>query len=79
VRDLNTLASETWLNDNVIDLMQVPAGRAITESRRKVAVFDTQFTKLILEQPTGKGPRYYVYEKVVGVAEKRLLDKSSLF
>jgi hypothetical protein len=54
-RDLNTLAPETWLNDNVIDLMmQVLAGRAVTELQLKVAVFDTQFTKLILEQPTGK-------------------------
>jgi hypothetical protein len=81
VRDLNTLAPETWLNDNVINLMtQVLAGRAVTESRRKVAVFDTQFTKRILEQPTAKGPRYYVYEKaVVGVAEKRLLGKSPLY
>jgi hypothetical protein len=78
-RDLNTLAPKTWLNDNVIDVMtQVLVGRAVTESRQKVAVFDTQFTKLVLEQPTGKGPRYYVYEKAVGVAEKRLLGKSPL-
>jgi hypothetical protein len=79
MRDLNTLAPETWLNDNIIDLMtQVLARRAVTESRRNVAVFDTQFTKLILEQPTGKGPRYYVYEKAVGAADKRLLGKGPL-
>jgi hypothetical protein len=78
---LNTLAPGTWLNDNVIDVMtQVLAGRAVTESRRKVAVFDTQFTKLILEQPaTGKGSSFYVYEKAVGVAEKRLLGRSPLY
>jgi Ulp1 family protease len=77
---LNTLAPETWLNDNVIDLMtQVLAGRAVMESRQKVTVFDTQFTKLILKQPTEKGPRYYVYEKAVGVADKRPLGKSPLY
>jgi Ulp1 family protease len=51
-RDLNTLKPEEWLNDNVIDVMtQVLVGRATTELTRKVAVFDTQFTKLILEMP----------------------------
>jgi hypothetical protein len=75
--DLNTLAPETWLNDNVIDVMtQVLAGRAVTETRRKVVVFDTQFTKLILEQPAGKASCFYVYEKAVGVAEKQLLGRS---
>jgi hypothetical protein len=48
-----------------------------------VAVFDNQFTKLILEtpkQPTtaGTGMDYYIYDKVVGIAEKRLLGKSPL-
>jgi hypothetical protein len=82
VSDLNTLAPKTWLNDNIVDLTtQVLASRAITESRRVVAVFDSQFTKLILEtpkQPTtaGTGMDYYIYEKVVGVAEKWLLGKS---
>jgi Ulp1 family protease len=82
--DLNTLAPKTWLNDNVIDLTtQVLASRAITESKRVVAVFDSQFTKLILEtpkQPTtaGTGMDYYIYDKVVGVAEKQLLGKSPL-
>jgi hypothetical protein len=47
VRDLNTLAPETWLNDNVVNLTtQVLASRAITESRRAVAVFDSQFTEV---------------------------------
>jgi hypothetical protein len=79
VRDLNTLAPGTWLNNNVIDLMtQVLASRAVTEMRRNVAVFDTKFTKLILEQPhtAGTEPHYYVYEKVVGYADKWLLGKS---
>jgi hypothetical protein len=81
---LNTLALKTWLNDNVVNLTtQVLASRAITESRRVVAVFDSQLTKLILETPkqpttTGAGMDYYIYEKVVGVAEKRLLGKSPL-
>jgi Ulp1 family protease len=76
-RDLNTLKPEEWLNDNVIDVMtQVLAGRASTESTRQVAVFDTQFTKLILETPIAYVAEYYAYDRVVGYAEKRLLGKS---
>jgi Ulp1 family protease len=75
--DLNTLKPEEWLNDNVIDVMaQVLAGRVSTESTRQVAVFDTQFTKLILETPIAYGAEYYAYDRVVGYAEKRLLGKS---
>jgi Ulp1 family protease len=76
-RDLDTLKPEEWLNDQVIDVMtQVWASRAIMESTREVAVFDTQFTKLILERPRGSEAEYYVYDRVVGYAEKRLLGKS---
>jgi Ulp1 family protease len=78
-RDLNILARKEWLNDNVIDVMtQVLAGQADTELTRKVAVFDTQLTKLILEMPEESASWIYVYEKGVGYAEKRLLGKSPL-
>jgi hypothetical protein len=76
-RNLDTLEPEAWLNDQVIDVMtQVLASRANTESTREVAVFDTQFTKLILERPRGSEAEYYVYDRVVGYTEKRLLGKS---
>jgi hypothetical protein len=76
---LNTLAPKEWLNDNVIDVMtQVLAGRADTESTRKLAVFDTQFTKLILKMPEESADWFYVYEKGVGYAEKRLLGESPI-
>jgi hypothetical protein len=76
VSDLKTLAPGTWLNDNVVDLMtQVLATLAIHRSRREVAVFDTQFTKLILKTPrqpttTGAGMEYCKYDTVVDYADK---------
>jgi Ulp1 family protease len=76
-RDLDTLKPEAWLNDQVINVMtKVLAGRATTESKREVAVFDTQFTKLILERPSSSNEEFYVYDRVVTYAEKRLLGKS---
>jgi hypothetical protein len=76
-RDLDTLKPKEWLNDQVIDIItNVLASRATTESKREVAVFDTQFTKLILERPSGSNAEYYAYDRVVGYAEKRLLGKS---
>jgi hypothetical protein len=75
-RDLDTLKPKAWLNDQVIDVMtKVLAGRATTESTWEVAVFDTQFTKLILERPSGSNEEFYVYDRVVTYAEKRLLAK----
>jgi Ulp1 family protease len=54
VSDLKTLAPGTRLNDTVVDLMtQVLATVAMHGTDRKVAVFDSQFTKLILETPQG--------------------------
>jgi hypothetical protein len=72
-RDLNTLKPEEWLNNNVIDML---ADRANTESTRKVAVFDTQLTKLIPGRPKAFGALYYVYDKGVGYAGQRLLGES---
>jgi hypothetical protein len=75
-RDLETLGHQGWLNDQVIDVMtKLLAGRATTESKREVAVFDTQFTKLILECPN-KADDFYVYDRVITYAGKRLLGKS---
>jgi hypothetical protein len=54
-RDLDTLKPKEWLNDQVIDVMtKVLAGRATMESKREVAVFDTQFFSA--------GPRLEVHD-----------------
>jgi hypothetical protein len=84
VSDLKTLAPGTWLNDTVVDLMaQVLATVTIDGTDQNVAVFDTQFTKLILEMPqqpttAGAGMEFYKYGTVVGYADKRLLGNSPL-
>jgi hypothetical protein len=84
VSGLKTLAPGTRLNDIAVDRMtQVLATVAMHGTDRKVAVFDSQFTNLILEtpqQPTtaGAGMEYCKYGTVVGYADKRLLGNSPL-
>jgi hypothetical protein len=65
IKDLMTLAPGTWLNDTIIDrttdlLAYMSAEyNALKKTKRKVAVFDSRFTALIIENPQNADPPCY--------------------
>jgi hypothetical protein len=84
IKDLKTLAAGTWLNDTIIDrTTDLPASmcaeyNALKKTDRKVAVFDSRFTSLIIKKPKNSDPPRYNYSRMVGFGSRRLHDMSPL-
>jgi hypothetical protein len=84
IKDLMSLAPGTCLNDTIIDrtsdLLASKSAEynALKKTDRKVAVVDSRFTSLIIEQPSNSDPTCYNYSKVVRFGSRRLRDRSPL-
>jgi hypothetical protein len=72
IKDLKTLAPETWLNNTIVDrttdLLASMCAKynAKNKTDGKVAVFDSRFTALIIEHPKNSDPPCYNYSRMVG-------------
>jgi hypothetical protein len=81
-KDINTLAPGTWLNDNVIDAYarkiayQCRIGEYESPNKKKIAVFDSHFIRLLVEEDQTTQISNYNYKKARSAAARALRGKS---
>jgi hypothetical protein len=76
IKDLTSLGPGKWMNDVVIDRMtDLLASKSAKYNAtkgidRKVAVFDSRFTSLIIESPNNSDPTCCNYSRIRGFGSR---------